>query len=105
MKRSVQFLLIGVLLSYQAVFATDCTYVAGEFEVWNGWPPALRLTDSTTGITYGVAEDSPLPRQMEKEVESKHSVKGKFCVQTLKVVTVPYQVEPITLVKVVAYAP
>ena len=105
MKGKALILLIGGLLSSRPLLASDCTAVAGEFELWSGWPPALRLTDSKTGITYGVTEDSLLPERMRKELEAKHSVKGIFCVKEIKRTTVPYQTAPIVLVNVISYAP
>lgn len=105
MKPTALILLAIIFLWSQLVLAADCTSLTGEFKVWNGWPPALRLIDPKTGVTYGIAKSTPLPRKMEKALKTKHFAEGTFCIKVIKQTAVPYQKAPIDLVRIISYEP
>ena len=101
-------IVLSILISLSPIisFGEDlkCHVIEGEFLLWNGWPPALRLEEKNTGKIYGVNENMPLPKEMQRTIEKNSSVKGKFCiVEVGKKVYTPYKNKNIILVKVVSY--
>lgn len=85
---------------------SECKVINGEFKVWNGWQPSLRLTDSKSGITYGVTDDRKLPSNMVLNIKNNKPMIGGFCLSELgKVTSVPYQDNKIILVDIIKYEP
>jgi hypothetical protein len=94
----------AAILASPSLLATECKVVAGVFQLWNGWPPSLRLKDAKSGTIYGVNESVHIPNAMRQSVVRNGRVTGKFCLTVVGHTTVPYQKEPITLVHVVSYS-
>lgn len=80
--------------------AAKCKVVAGVFQLRNGWPPSLRLTDSKSGAVCGAYEHTLLPRGMRQEITNNAHIKGKFCLKVFGRTTVPTQKQPTVLVRV-----
>src|SRR5690348_5349116 len=104
MKPAVVTFIAAVLLWSQPSLGAKCEVVAGVFQLWNGWPPSLRLTDARSGNVYGTYERTPLPEGMRQEVIRNGHVSGKFCLEVVGHTTVPTQKKPIILVRVMSYS-
>jgi hypothetical protein len=94
----------AAILASPSLLATECKVVASVFQLWNGWPPSLRLKDAKSGTIYGVNENTPIPNAMKQSVTRNGQVTGKFCLTVVGHTTVPYHKELITLVHVVSYS-
>ena len=104
MKNVATIFIIAALLCSQSAFGAACRVVTGVFQVWNGWPPSLRLTDIKSGKIYGTHEHGRLPIGMRQEVIRHGHVTGTFCLKVVGRAQVPYQKEPIILVQVMSYS-
>ena len=104
MKFSAAAFVIAAVLVPPPLLAAKCKVVVGVFQLWNGWPPSLRLKDKKSGIIYGVNEDTHIPKVMRRAVTRNGRVVGKFCLVVVGRTTVPYQKEPIFLVRVTSYS-
>lgn len=105
MKHIASTFIVAGLLCSQPLPAATCKAVTGVFQVWNGWPPSLRLADKKSGNIYGTYEHSPLPNGMRQEVIRHGHVTGKFCLKVVGHTKIPTQQKPITLVRVMSYSP
>lgn len=84
----------------------ECVIVNGEFKIWNGWPPTLRLVSAKQDTIYGVADTTKIPDPIKQMIKDNLPIKGQFCLSKTGVtVTVPYQKQPIVLVDIVDYEP
>jgi len=102
--RSILVFIIIFLASTVKAEELDCVEVKGEFNVWNGWPPALRLHDTQNNIYYGIPDDVEVSKEIIERIKKSEPVKGMFCLEDLNEEThVPYQDSPIKLVKIKRY--
>jgi len=104
MKPVATIFAFATILTSPSTLATECKVVAGVFQLWNGWPPSLRLKDAKSDTIYGINEGDHIPNAMRQSVMRNGHVAGKFCLTIVGHTTVPYQKEPITLAHVVSYS-
>jgi hypothetical protein len=83
----------------------ECHLVVGVLNVWNGWPPNLRI-EANDGVIYGVPEadeQSLIPDNLVGRL-AKGPVSGGFTVCPLGHTTsVPYDERPIVLVSILDF--
>jgi hypothetical protein len=76
-----------------------CYEVEGELQLWNGWPPNVRL--NVNGVMYGVGhgEGEDLPEAIMSRLTKDGGIKGTMRVCSLgDEIQVPYQEKPLPLV-------
>ena len=85
-----------------ALAHAQCFIVAGERQVWNGWPPNLRIESSDKERVFGLpySDDDALPKPIQAVVEStSQRAVGKFLLCPLGArMSVPYDDRPIEVV-------
>ena len=94
-----------LLTSTNLMSESNCFEISGEFEVWDGWPPSLRIHDNENDIWYGVPDDDEsINKEFIERIKKGETLSGIFCLsKTGKEVNVPYQETPIILVKIIKY--
>jgi len=85
-----------------------CSFVSGVLELWNGWPPPIRIVGAD-GVVYGVPEPENDQQFVPEELltllkEGKAPISGGFTVCPLGGTTaVPSDERPIVLVSILDF--
>jgi hypothetical protein len=92
------------------VYAAECQTIEGEIQVWNGWPPWIRIESKDKKHVFGietndeVSKSDFMPESLLKALYKKPTLTGTFCVTlTGSRTTVPHDDRVIKYVKVVSY--
>jgi hypothetical protein len=84
-----------------------CRDAKGELQLWNGWPPSVRIR-TRSGEVYGLEGESPeIPDTLKAALAGGDGpVRGTFTVRPTGVDTsVPYDRKPIHLARLTAFVP
>jgi len=92
------------------VLHAQCHAVEGEIQLWNGWPPWVRIESKDKGHVFGIEVDDAtgkskaMPESLFEELLTNGSLTGTFCIEmTGEETTVPYDKRPIKYLKIVGY--
>jgi len=102
-------ILSGVVF-YKISFAKECQNVEGRIQLWNGWPPWIRIESIDEQNVFGIETNEEVTQSdfileaLLKELIADQSLTGTFCIKlTGAQATVPYDDRVIKYVKVVSY--
>ena len=91
-------------------FAVDCQNVEGQIQIWNGWPPWIRIESKDKKSVFGIETDEAvtksvfMPASLLQKLQTNGSLDGTFCIMPTGAQTsVPYYERAIKYVKVVSY--
>ena len=100
----------SAVVSYKYLFTPGCPNIEGQIQLWNGWPPWVRIESMDKRQVFGIETDAEvtksdfMPEALLKELYVNPSLTGTFCIKlTGGQTTVPYDERVIKYVKVVSY--
>ena len=101
--------ILAAIVSYKYLFTPRCQNIEGQIQLWNGWPPWIRIESTDKQHVFGVetneevTESDFMPEAL-KELHTNPSLAGTFCIKlTGDQTTVPYDDRVIEYVKVIRY--
>ncbi len=99
-----------IFVPIQYLLAAECETIEGEIQLWQGWPPWVRIESKGKRSMYGietnveVTKSDFMPQALLKKLNGKPFLAGTFCVKlTGGKTSVPYDDRIISYVKIVSY--
>ena len=90
--------------------AAECQNIEGQIQLWNGWPPWIRIESSDKKRVFGidtneeVTKSDFIPSDLLNKLLTHASLEGTFCIKlTGGQTTVPYDDRVINYIKVISY--
>jgi len=95
---------------YACLSAEECQTIEGEIQLWQGWPPWIRIESRDKKSVFGINTDAEvtesdfMPKALMKQLYTNPSLTGTFCIElTGDKTTVPYDDRVIKYVRIIRY--